>query len=132
MLPLLFSILSGVRELSATAYLEEFQQPEPLSQLPIIPGVSSKDLIASLCPVAVAVIVATIRYYNEGQMQQRISGPYVYSSPFWMLEGGDIASCNDCGDLGTALARRRSQTFYIPDDSIVVFRVCTLSLNSMI
>ena len=121
-----FSILSGVRELSATASLEDFQQSDPSSQLPIMPGVSSKDLIASICPVAVAVIVATIRYYNESQMRQRISDPYVYSNPFWMLEG---ASCDDCGDLGTALTRRRSETFYISDDSIVVFRVCTLSLN---
>lgn len=126
MFSLLFSILSGVRELSATASLEEFQQPEPLSQLPTMPGVSSKDLIASLCPVAVAVIVATIRYYNESQMQRRISDPYVYSSPFWMSED---ASCDNCGDLGTALARRRSESFYISDDSIVVFRVCTLNLN---
>lgn len=127
MFPLLFSVLSGVRELSATASLEELQQPEPLSQPPITSGVSSKDLIASLCPVAVAIIVATVRYYNEGRMQQRILDPYVYSSPFWISEDADIVPCDDCGDLGTALARHRSETFYISDDSIVVFRVCTLS-----
>lgn len=132
MFPLLFSVLSGVRELSATASLEEFLGPEPLSQLPIMPGVSSKDLIASLCPIAVAVIVATIRHCNESRMQQRISDPYVYSSPFWMEEDADVAPYEDCGDLGTALARRRSEKFYISDDSIVVFRVRTLSLNSTI
>lgn len=132
MFPLLFSVLSSIRELSATASLAQFQQPDASPQLPIIPGVSSTDLIASLCPVAAALIVATIRYYNEKQIQQRTSDLRVYSTPLLTFEDVDIASYNDCGDLGTALKRRRSEMFYVSDDSIVVFRVCSLSLNSAI
>lgn len=131
MLRPLFSVLSGVRELSATASLEEFQQPEASPQLPIMPGVSPGDLIASLCPIVAALIVATIRYYNEKQVQQRTSDPYIYSSPFLTPQDVKIAGYNDCGDLGTALERYRSETFYISDGSIVVFKVCNLSLNLM-
>ena len=132
MFPLLFSVLSGVRELSATASLEGFRQPEAPPRLSIMPGVSSRDLIASLCPVAAALIVATIRYYNEKRMEERTSDPHSYSNPLLTFDDIDIASYNDCGDLRTALGRCRSETFYISDDGIAVFRVCTLSLNLMI
>jgi len=131
MFPLLFSVLSGVRELSATASLAEFQQPESLPELPIIPGVSPRDLLASLCPIAVAFIVATVRHYNEKQVQQRTSDLHDHSSLFLTFEDVDTASCNDCGDLGKALGRRRSETFYVSDNSIVVFTVRNLNLNSV-
>ena len=129
MFPLLFSVLSGIKELSATASLEGFRQSEAPPRLSIMPGVSSRDLIASLCPVAAALVVATTRYYNEKRMQQRTSDPHVYSNPLLAFEDINIESGNDCGDLRTALGRCRSETFYISDDSIVVFRVCNLGLN---
>ena len=131
MFPLLFSFLSGVRELSATASLEELLQPEASPQHSIVPGVSSRDLIASLCPVAAALVVATVRHYNEKRMQERTSDLHVYSSP--LLTFGDVnaASYNNCGDLGAVLKRRRSETFYVSEDSIVVFRVCSPCLTSM-
>ena len=132
MFPLLFSVLYGVRELSATASLEGFRQPEASPRFSIMPGVSSRDLIASLCPVAAAIIVAAIRYYNEKRMRQRASDPHAYSSPFLTFEDINIASYKDCGDLHTAFGRCRSETFYFSNDGIVVFRVCNLSLNSMI
>lgn len=128
MFPLLFSVLSGVRELSATASLEGFRQSEAPPRLSIMPGVSSRDLIASLCPVAAALIVATVRYYNEKRMQQRTSDPHAYFNPLLTFEDINIASYKDCGDLRTVLGRCRSETFYISDDSIVVFRVCNLNL----
>jgi len=127
MFPLLFSVLSGVRELSATTSLAEFQRPEAF---PIMPGVSSRDLLASLCPIAAALIVATVRHYNEKQVQQRTLDLHDHSSTLLTFEDVDIASYNDCGDLGKALGRRRSETFYASDNSIVVFTVCSLSLNS--
>lgn len=123
MFPLLFSVLSGVREPSATAFLEEFLQPEASPQHPIMPGVSSRDLIASLCPVAAALVVATIRYYNEKRMQERTSDPHARSSSLSAFEDVSVASYNNCGDLGAAMKGRRSETFYVSDDSIVVFRV---------
>jgi len=125
MLPLLLSFLSGVRELSATASLAEVQQPKAPLEFIDISGVSSRDLIASLCPVAVALVVASIRYYNEKQMQQRASDPQTHSSPLLSFGEVDVdtAPHGDCGDFGTALERRRSERFYVSDTSIVVFRV---------
>lgn len=130
MLPFLLSFLSGVRELSATASLAEVQQPKAPLELPDMSGVSSRDLIASLCPVAVAFVVASIRYYNEKQMEQRTSDPQAHSSP--LLTFGDVDSLahGDCGDLSTALQRRRSGEFYVSDASVVVFRVCASSVNA--
>jgi len=131
MFPLLFSVLSGVRELSATASLADFQPPEASPGLPSILGVSSKDLLASVCPIAVALIVATIRHYNEKQMQQRTSDSDGCSNLLSTFEDADVASYGKCGDIGAALQRRRSKTFYVSDNSIMIFRVRTLSLNSM-
>ena len=124
MFPLLLSVLSGVRELSATASLAEFQQPGELLELLVMPGVSSKELVASLCPIAVAFVVATIRYYNEKQVKQRALDPYPQSSP-GLLPFGDVdtASHSNCGDFNAAVERRRSDTFYVSDNSIVIFRV---------
>jgi hypothetical protein len=124
MFPLLFSFLSGVRELSATASLAEFQQPEAPSELPVMLGIPSRDLLTSLCPIAVALIVATTRYYNEKQMEQRASDPDDYSNPLSTFGDIGTASYNDCGNFGTALEHRRPEMFYISNDSMVVFRVC--------
>lgn len=131
MLPLLLSFLSSVRELSATASLAEVQQQKALPQLPDMSSVSSRDLIASLCPVAVAFIVASVRYYNEKQMQLRTSDPQAHPSPLLTFGGVDTASSGDCGDFGVGLERRRSETFYVSDTSVVIFRVCISSLNSV-
>lgn len=131
MFPLLFSVLSGVRELSATASLAEFQQPEASPEIPTIPGVSSKDLLTSLCPIAVALVVATIRHYNEKQVQQRTLDTNYHSNPLLTFEDADTASYSNCGELGTALERRRSETFYVSENSVVIFTVGSLSLNSV-
>lgn len=120
----MLSFLSGVRELSAIASLAEAQQPKTLPEIPDMSGVSSRDLIASLCPVAVAFIVASIRYYNEKQMEQRTLDPQVRLSPLLTFEDVDTGSQGNCGDLGTALEHRRSETFYVSDTSVVIFRVC--------
>ncbi|KAF9645248.1 hypothetical protein BDM02DRAFT_3120542 [Thelephora ganbajun] len=108
MIPLLFSLLSSVKELSATASLVELQQPEAPPELLIMPGVSPGDLLASLCPIAVALIVATIRYRNEKQMQQRTSDLHDHSSSSSAFEDANITP---------------SETFYVSDNSIVIFRV---------
>jgi hypothetical protein len=129
MLPLLLSFLSGIRELSATASLAEAQQPRAPLELPDMSGVSSRDLIASLCPVAVAFIVASIRYYNEKQMRHRTLDPQVDPTPLLTFGDVDTASHGDCGDWGTELEHRRSKAFYVSDTSVVVFRVCSLSEN---
>ena len=131
MLSLLFSVLSGVRELSATASLAEFQQPEASPELPTIVGVPPRDLLASLCPIAVAFIVATIRHYNEKHVQQRTLDLHDHSSPLLTFEDANIASYNNCGELDTAIKRRRSETFYVSENSVIVFTVCSLSLNSV-
>jgi hypothetical protein len=129
MFPLLFSILSGVRELSATASLAELEQPEAPLEFPMTLGVSSRDLIASICPIAVAFIVATVRHYNEKQMEQRTSDPHLHQNPLLTLEDVEVAPHGNCGDFGTALGRRRSEAFYVSDNSVVVFKVGSPSLN---
>ena len=133
MFPLLLSLLSGVRELSATASLAEVhvQRPKAPPELPYISGVSSRDLIASLCPVAVAIIVASIRYYNEKQMQQRTLDPRAQPSPLLTFGDVDTASHGNCGDFGTVLERQRSETFYVSDTSVAIFRVCSSSVNPL-
>lgn len=129
MLPLLLSCLSSVRELSATASLAEVQPPTAPPQLPYMSGVSSRDLIASLCPVAAACVVASIRYYNEKQMQKRTLDPQDDPNPLLTFSDADTASHGNCGDFGTILERRRSETFYVSDTSVVTFRVCGSSVN---
>jgi hypothetical protein len=123
MFPLLLSVLSGVRELSATASLAELLRQEVPPDFPTMPGVSQKDLIASLCPIAAAFIVAMIRSYNEKQIQERTSSPRV--RPASLLTFGDVnvGSHNNCGDIVTTLEPRRSERFYVSDDSIMNFRV---------
>lgn len=131
MLPLLLSFLSGVRELSATASLAEAQQPETPPELPDMSGVSCRDLIASLCPVAVAFVVASIRYYNDKKMRRRTSDPQADASQLLAFGDVDTGSHNNCGDCGTVLERRRSEAFYVSDTSVVVFRVCNSNGNSV-
>lgn len=127
MLPLLLSFLSGVRELSATASLAEVQQSKPPLEVLDISGVSSRDLIASLCPVAVAFIVASIRYYNEKQMQQRTLDPQAQPNPLLAFGDVDTELYGNCGDVGATPKRQRSEAFYVSDTSVVIFRVCSLS-----
>lgn len=131
MFPLLFSVLSGVRELSATASLAEILQPEMTSELPSMPGVSPRDLVASLCPIAVALIVATIRYRNEKQVQQRTFNPQTHSALLLTFGDAGIMPYSNCDDLGAVLERQRSETFYISDSSVVIFKVRSRNLSSM-
>ena len=123
MFPLILSILSGVRELSATASLAELLRQEVPPEFPILPGVSRKDLITSLCPIAAAFIVAMIRSHNDKQIQQRTSSPQLRSESLLMVGNADFESRNNCGGPVTTLERRRSERFYVSDDSIMVFRV---------
>ena len=129
MFPLLLSVLSGVRELSATASLAEAHKPDVSFELPNLPGVSAKDFVASLCPIAVAFIVATIRYYNEKQIQRRTSDPQVHPNPLLTFGDVNIVQHSNCGDIGAVLERRRSERFYISDNSIVTFKVRSTSLT---
>ena len=131
MFPLLLSFLSGIKELSATASLEELQRPELRPGLAAISGIPRRDLIASLCPIAAAFIVATVRYYNEKQVQLRTSDSLIWHPKLpSAFEDPDIPSRSNCGDLGgTPLERRRSGTFYETDNSIVILRVRGSSLS---
>jgi len=78
--------------------------------------------------------VATVRYYNEKQIQQRASDPQVHTNPLLTFGDVDIVQHSNCGDIGAVLERRRSERFYISDNSIVTFKVrspgLTLSMTN--